>query len=150
MARRKTGGIAGGFLVLAAVGLVAAFWQFFAVVAVIGGAVAVIGGIVWVIATLADKLLTRETVVLSPRLWTRHHESGIEMGWTRGAVMAHLGEPDAITDRVLKTKRTQVLKYGREGRRFAFKVKLENGLVIGWEGEWKRRPELNEIKQLGE
>lgn len=44
------------------------------------------------------------------------------------------GEPDEISERVMKTKTRHVLKYGRiNARSFAFKVTIEDGYVVGWE-----------------
>lgn len=45
-----------------------------------------------------------------------------------------LGAPLAIEERVLKTKTVRVFKYAEAGEnRYRLKVKLENGVVVGWE-----------------
>ena len=57
----------------------------------------------------------------------------IRIGMTMEQVIDSWGQPDAVEERVLKTKTTQTLKYGQiNSRTFKQQVKFENGLVVGW------------------
>lgn len=54
-------------------------------------------------------------------------------GQTEEQLRDSLGNPAAMDASVLKTKTKDVWKYHREGRnRFALRVIVENGLVVGW------------------
>lgn len=45
-----------------------------------------------------------------------------------------LGRPEDIDEKVLKTKKKQVWKYGHEGgNRYRLRITLDNDVVIGWE-----------------
>ncbi|MDD2660259.1 MAG: hypothetical protein PHY54_11375 [Methylococcales bacterium] len=45
-----------------------------------------------------------------------------------------LGQPSEIDRKVMKTKTREVWKYFKTGkRRFALRVTLENGVVVGWD-----------------
>jgi hypothetical protein len=45
-----------------------------------------------------------------------------------------LGNPLDVDQKVLKTKKKEVWKYQPKGaNRYALRVILENGLVVGWE-----------------
>jgi hypothetical protein len=55
-------------------------------------------------------------------------------GQTAEQLTDALGPPETVEQKVLKTKRTEIWKYNRQGARsFRLRVKLENGVVIGWE-----------------
>jgi len=57
----------------------------------------------------------------------------IRLGMTMPEVIDAWGQPDAVEERVLKTKVVQTLKYGQvNARTFRQHVKFENGVVVGW------------------
>jgi hypothetical protein len=65
---------------------------------------------------------------------TRAMNGEIAQGDSRDFVEAALGDPDDISERVMKEKTRHVLKYGRiNARSFAMKITLENDEVVGWE-----------------
>lgn len=55
-------------------------------------------------------------------------------GQTQEQLLDSLGRPLDIDERVLKTKTKETWKYNRQGKnRFALRVILENGVVVGWD-----------------
>ena len=45
-----------------------------------------------------------------------------------------LGRPEDIDEKVLKTKRKEVWKYGRRGaNRYGLRINVEDGAVVGWD-----------------
>jgi len=63
-------------------------------------------------------------------------ERRVWQGATREMVQEAFGAPAAVDERVLKAKTNHTLKYNQIAtNRYAFKVFLENGVVVGWEGE---------------
>lgn len=53
---------------------------------------------------------------------------------TAEQVLDSLGEPPARDTKILKTKQKEIWKYDPTGRnRYAFRIILENGIVVGWE-----------------
>lgn len=57
----------------------------------------------------------------------------IWQGMTREMLIASRGEPEAVDERVMKTKTKHTFKYEREtATKFAVKVNLEDGVVVGW------------------
>jgi hypothetical protein len=65
------------------------------------------------------------TKIVAGQLWK---------GQTAEMLRLSLGEPEAIEEKVLKTKVTRVYKYGASGpNRFKLKVKLDDDEVVGWE-----------------
>ena len=69
-------------------------------------------------ATIAD-------LILAHRIW---------QGMSHEQLVDSLGDPVAIDHRVFKTKEAATYKYNQTGRnRFRCRVKLENGIVVGWE-----------------
>ena len=58
----------------------------------------------------------------------------IWQGQTDVQLVDAIGEPVKKDQKVLKTKIRETWKYQRTGRnRFNLRVKLENGVVVGWE-----------------
>lgn len=58
----------------------------------------------------------------------------IRMGDPKEVVVEALGAPEDASERVLKTKTKETLKYGkRSARSFDIKITLENGRVTGWD-----------------
>lgn len=56
------------------------------------------------------------------------------MGATGEQLIDSWGRPLDIDESVLKTKKKEVWKYCRKGaNRYGYKVKIENGIVIGWD-----------------
>lgn len=56
------------------------------------------------------------------------------LGQTSEQVIDTLGEPEDTDEKVLKTKKKETWKYFQTGKnRYAFKVFIENGKVIGWD-----------------
>lgn len=54
-------------------------------------------------------------------------------GMTREQLIDSRGRPVAVDERVYKTKTTLVFKYDQDGRkRFATRITVENGTVVGW------------------
>lgn len=54
-------------------------------------------------------------------------------GMSREQLLDSRGRPLAIDEQVYKTKTKHVFKYDQDGRnRFATRVTLENGTVVGW------------------
>ena len=65
--------------------------------------------------------------ILSQTVWEGETSEQLEMS---------LGKPVDIDQKVLKSKVKEVWKYGQRGRnRFAYRVTLENGIVVGWEAK---------------
>lgn len=56
------------------------------------------------------------------------------VGQTTQQLTDSLGDPEGIDNKLLKTKVKEVWKYNRKGvNRFALKINIENGRVIGWD-----------------
>lgn len=52
---------------------------------------------------------------------------------THGQLLDSLGEPEDIDQIVYKTKTKETWKYNETGKnRYALKIVIENGLVVGW------------------
>ena len=50
------------------------------------------------------------------------------------ALLEALGPPAAHDEKVLKTKTKTIFKWGHiSGNRYAVRVTVENGVVVGWE-----------------
>lgn len=57
----------------------------------------------------------------------------IRQGMTYEMVIDSWGKPADVDERVFKTKTSHTFKYHQTGRnQFASRVKLENGIVVGW------------------
>jgi hypothetical protein len=55
-------------------------------------------------------------------------------GQTTEQLMDSLGRPADIDEKVFKTKTKQTWKYSPTGKnRFALRITVENGLVVGWD-----------------
>jgi len=55
-------------------------------------------------------------------------------GQTEGQLIDSIGKPRDIDQKVLKTKTKEVWKYNETGKnRYALKITLENGEVVGWD-----------------
>jgi len=55
-------------------------------------------------------------------------------GQTEGQLIDSLGKPLDIDQKVMKTKTKEVWKYKETGKnRYALKIILENGKVVGWD-----------------
>jgi hypothetical protein len=64
-------------------------------------------------------------MIMSKRIWEGMTEAQLIDAW---------GRPVEVDERVLKTKIAQVYKYNRSGKAsFRDKVKLDDGVVVGWE-----------------
>ena len=69
-------------------------------------------------------------MIMSRRIWEGMTEEQLVEAW---------GKPAEIDERVLKTKIAHVYKYNRSGKSsFRDKVKLDDGVVIGWEQKGRR------------
>ncbi len=76
---------------------------------------------------LLDKYQDEETVqrIINKVIWD---------GMSAAQLFDALGEPAAIDQKYLKRVSREVWKYSREGKnRFASRVTLENGFVVGWD-----------------
>lgn len=61
-------------------------------------------------------------------------DSELRIGDSREVVEAIFGEPEDVSERVMKSKTRHVLKYGRlNARSFAMKITLEDDVVVGWD-----------------
>lgn len=55
-------------------------------------------------------------------------------GQSEDQLVESLGKPLDIDQRVLKTKTQEVWKYNKTGKgRYALRITLENGYVVGWD-----------------
>lgn len=55
-------------------------------------------------------------------------------GQSEEQLIDSIGKPVGIDQKVLKTKFKEVWKYNKTGKgRFALRITLENGLVVGWD-----------------
>ena len=69
-------------------------------------------------------------MIMSKRIWEGMTEAQLIEAW---------GRPAEVDERVLKTKIAHVYKYNRSGKAsFRDKVKLDDGVVIGWEQKGRR------------
>ncbi|MDB5538089.1 MAG: hypothetical protein JWP26_1770 [Devosia sp.] len=69
-------------------------------------------------------------MIMSRRIWE---------GMTQEQLIDAWGRPAEIDERVLKTKTAHVYKYNRSGKAsFRDKVKLDDGVVIGWDQKGRR------------
>lgn len=58
----------------------------------------------------------------------------IWIGQTEEQLRESLGHPEDIDQKVLKTKKKEVWKYGhRGGNRYAYRITLDNDVIIGWD-----------------
>lgn len=87
-----------------------------------------------------SKYLTRKR---RERLWEKYQdqsivegimEAKIWQGMSEEQLIDSWGRPVAKDHKVLKTKTSEIFKYNQTGKnRFASRVKLDNGIVVGWE-----------------
>ncbi len=61
-------------------------------------------------------------------------------GQTADMVVASFGRPVEVDEKVMKSKTTNVFKYLPFSNRFALRVTLENGLVVGWDDQRQSGP----------
>ncbi|WP_249121687.1 hypothetical protein [Stutzerimonas stutzeri] len=55
-------------------------------------------------------------------------------GQTSEQLLDSLGSPEAVDNKLLKTKTKEIWKYNRQGvNRFALRITVENGYVVGWD-----------------
>ncbi|MFZ3322923.1 MAG: hypothetical protein WA190_11170 [Usitatibacter sp.] len=67
---------------------------------------------------------------IAQRIWA----GALWVGATAPMLIEMLGQPLDVDERVLKTKTKHTFKYSRTGQnRFAFRIFLEDGAVVGWE-----------------
>ena len=137
----------GSVLVLFGIAVVTQIPATVTLVAVAVAAVTVILVLVW---RKLDEPVVVESIAVPLPPAPEIADTGLKIGSTIAEVIGALGQPDKTDERVFKTKTTHVLKYGPRGRRFALKVKIENGRVAGWEGELGRRPAQGTIERLEE
>lgn len=63
--------------------------------------------------------------ILSKQIWT---------GQTREQLLDSVGQPHDVDQKVLKTKKKEIWKYGHKGgNRYMWRITLENDVVIGWD-----------------
>lgn len=130
-----------GILLVALVVIGAIISVFRAIVESVGllsltlGLVAIIALIIWLSdrarkqrrATLLNKYGDLEVVeaIMNREIW---------VGQTYEQLRDSRGEPVDMDERVLKTKVKHTWKYHRRGRnRYALRVTLDNGVVVGWQ-----------------
>jgi hypothetical protein len=69
-----------------------------------------------------------------PQIAARILAGDIWQGQTSDMLVAVLGRPDDIDEKVLKTKAKYTYKYAPAGvRRYGLRVMIEDGVVVGWE-----------------
>ena len=105
---------------------------------IIAGAV-VIGAIALIVGLNARrrlKLMARYNdqhavdMIMSKKIWE---------GMTQEQLIDAWGRPVEVDERVLKTKIAHVYKYNRTGKTgFRDRVKLDDGIVIGWDQKGRR------------
>lgn len=62
------------------------------------------------------------------------YEGYFWVGQTAQQLTDSLGQPEAIDNKLLKTRVKEVWKYNRQGvNRFSLRITVENGRVIGWD-----------------
>jgi hypothetical protein len=93
-----------------------------------------------VIIVAISKHLTRKR---RERLWEKYKDQSVVEGIMKGLLWQGMseeqlidswGRPVAKDHKVLKTKKTEIFKYNQTGKnRFASRVKLDNGIVVGWD-----------------
>lgn len=97
--------------------------------------VLVVSCLVWLSAYRKKK--RREALMLKygdPRIVDMIMEKRFWLGQTGQQLLDSLGHPADIDEKVLKTKTKQTWKYSPTGKnRFALRITLENGAVIGWD-----------------
>ncbi|ARV08189.1 DUF2845 domain-containing protein [Winogradskyella sp. PC-19] len=55
-------------------------------------------------------------------------------GQPKGQLIDALGKPEQISEQVLKTRKKEIWKYQKTGtNRYALKITIEDGKVIGWD-----------------
>jgi hypothetical protein len=93
-------------------------------------AVAVVGLNIWarkqrwdaLIAKYSDPAIVR--AILQRKVW---------QGMSQEQLIDSRGRPAAVDEKVYKKKVTLIFKYDQDGRkRFATRVTVENGSVVGW------------------
>ncbi len=56
------------------------------------------------------------------------------VGQTDGQLLDSLGAPEDVDQKVLKTKKKEVWKYGHKGgNRYKYRITLDNDEVVGWD-----------------
>jgi hypothetical protein len=88
----------------------------------------------WEAAAAQDEYAWQAAAPTSGRAGTARD---LRKGMTRDEVIAAVGEPDDVDERVTKKKTKHVLKYRDyvATSRFRLRVTLEDGVVVGWSGE---------------
>lgn len=77
----------------------------------------------WLMSKYGDKAIV--TKIMAPTLW---------VGETTEQLRDSIGAPVDIDQKVLKTKTKETWKYGQRGpNRFALRITVENGTVVGWD-----------------
>lgn len=75
---------------------------------------------------LTDKYSSEEIAkkIVNQEIW---------QGQSKEQLVESLGDPEAVDEKVLKTKKKEIFKYQRQGQnRFGVKITLENDQVVGW------------------
>jgi len=69
-----------------------------------------------------------------PEVAARIYRGDIWQGQTEEMLFESMGRPVDFDEKVMKTKTRRVYKWGRMGaNRFATRVTVENGVVVGWD-----------------
>jgi hypothetical protein len=108
----------------------------------------IIVGAVVILAALAIGLLIALNARRRMKLLAKYNDQhAVDMimskniweGMTEAQLIEAWGRPAEIDERVLKTKIAHVYKYNRSGKAsFRDKVKLDDGVVVGWEQKGRR------------
>lgn len=100
-------------------------------------AVGIIASIVGVKAFLSAERRKRLMAKYGdPEIVRRIMERMVWQGQTQEMLLDAFGNPLAIDEKVLKTKRKETWKYDQIRRNaYATKIVLENGVVVGWDGK---------------
>lgn len=109
-------------------------------IALIAGAIAIavvaLAIVAWLNARRRLRLLAKYgdqevvNLIMHKKVWE---------GMTQDQLLESWGRPAEIDERVLKTKTAHVYKYNPSGKNaFRDRVKLDDGIVIGWDQRGKR------------
>jgi hypothetical protein len=103
----------------------------FIVLGAIAAVVVPVIGVWFVLSRIKRKSLLRKYG--DPQIADKILKGEIWQGMTEAQLIDSWGRPEAREQNVLKTKTTATFKYGMTGKnRFADRVMLENGVVVGW------------------
>ena len=135
MTKKQSEGVGYLILIVIVIGLIA---KFFESVGVVVPAILLVAGIALYIYVkkqnekkryeyLMNKYNNEEIVedIIKETIW---------QGETEEQLVDSLGRPEAIDNKILKTKKKEVYKYHHQSaNRYRLRITLENDIVVGWD-----------------